>query len=479
MRPALLLAALLCASPALAFEPPLHEALARSSLSEAESKESLPGLSRGDLDSFRRWFYAEAVSHLDAAGRARFQKRWPDGAAFNAFAFRELLGLSGAARLRLQGFDAPTVGPATAAEVLAAGAAAPENDQRHRDRTLGRRPEAGVAPVPVDPEVLAFGPGTGAASDVWAFSAAQVVEGPRGVAGQGQGVAFARVFFTLAGAARRWSHPGARTLALTYLGNATHYLQKLASPLWAVAPMHPILSAAAERQYRWRALLTAGGALGPLRPPGIIAESLQRNHRRFLDRRTADRFESAPLPPLSGEVTPAVDAAALATSVAAEASPEAEDLYGAAIAATCDRMRVEGFVFHDPRAAVAKPPSSVICDADSTTTIDALMKADALVDRSLARAAQATRALVAGFATAPTCDGACVAALVTERLDALDAADARRDTLIQAGVPAETTTSTAWTVGDALGALAILGAVWFWARRTPSLNIDYWARSDA
>ncbi len=472
--PRLVALVLFVALPALAYEARLHDAITRTALPASLREERAAPVSRAHLDGFRRWFYTEVVTSLPEPARARFLARWPTGQAFTSGAFRELLGLSGAARLRVLGIEIPFPSVATAADVLAAGAAAVETDQRHRDATLS---SGGSSPVPRDPAVLAFGPASGASSDGWAFTAAVVPAeaSPRGVAGEGQGPAFASTFQRLALVASRWTHPSARTIALGYLGNSAHYVQKLASPLWATPLGHPEFLEAATSQYRWRAVLTAGGTIGPLRPPGISAEALQRNHRRFTDRRTAERLDKAPPPPLATPVEPATAVVPLAQRVHAEAAAESESVYALAIRATCDRMRLEGFVFHDPRAEVASASNSVLCESDSVDTIDALTQLDGLIDRSLVRATAATASLVAGFAGAQ-CDSGCLAGLIAERLDALDAADQRREALLRAGVPQETTRSTVWTVGVGAAAFGLLFGVWFWARRTPSLNIDYWAR---
>jgi hypothetical protein len=500
-------AVMVAAGPSRAYEAKVHEAVTRHALRglDGVGQEPAAAAPRGALDAFRRYFYSQAATLADVALRTRFLARYPDVRAFDALAFRELLGLTTAPYRRVDGIDAlRSPANSTAVEVLVGGSAAPEVDLRHRDRLVyagSNKPveASSGAVIPYDPANTNLGPASGAASDAYAFTSLAADAAPDEAALEtnpsryaaplrfdgpvvGRSGVYAATSLDLARVAAGWPNGAARTLALTHLGAALHYVQRASSPVWTVQLGSAALLDAARSQFRWRALLTGGGTLTSLRSEGLIAESFQRNHRRFVDRRIAERLGA-------GQTLPAADAfvagaraavagggelaSAVVASASASASEDALATFSSAVDATCGRMRLEGFVFHDPRAEAALASASVVCvDAASG---DSLATLDAASDRSLARAAAYTRAFVeAALPTlvATAAPGA-VERLVRQGLDGMDAAAANRQAFIDAGAPVEGVVRPVWAAID-VGLILVIFAVCAWLiRRSPRLNFPW------
>ncbi|MBT9555571.1 MAG: hypothetical protein IV100_06045 [Myxococcales bacterium] len=514
----ILLASFALAPVADAFEAPLHEQVTRAALvgSPLLPAADVPALRRGAHDAFRRWFFVQIQTVADPALRARFLKRYPDARAFDARAFRELVGLTSARARNVPGFDSVRMSsPTSAPELLLKAAAAPELDLRHRDRVLqgptGETPRGSDGKgIPVDPADTNAAPATGAASDTAAFLAFPVqpdgtlppvtpVRYDCGAAcattGLGaRGPAFAGRFTDLSLLAAAWPEGGAGgqakgALALEFAGAAMHYLQKAASPLWTRQFGHATFTDYVARQYAWRAFVSAGGRIGPLRATGISTEALQRNLRRIVDRRavevssvtalTADPDALLALRLRSNELQqPSRSfATALAFAAAASADHDADAVFEAALVATCGRVKLDGFVFHDPRASVAAPTSTVFCDVESERVTKALAAMDELNQGALRRAVAVTRlyseqlaqALSAGVATEASASA--LNRIVRDGLDELDAADTRRAEWQSGAARPEQVTDTTWLVIDLiLVAVIAIGVAWI-VRRSPALRV--------
>ncbi len=512
-------ASLALASVAHAFEAPLHEQVTRAALANSPLVASgeIPALRRGAHDAFRRWFFVQVQTVADPKLRARFLQRYPDARAFDARAFRELVGLTAARARNVPGFDSVrSTSPIAASELLSKAAAAAELDLRHRDRVLqgpsGETPRGSDGKgIPVDPADANAAPSTGAASDTAAFLAFPVGEGGALPAatpvrfdcgdacantGLGtRGPAMSGRFTDLALLAAAWPEGGPNgqakgQLSLEYAGAAMHYLQKAASPLWTRQFGHATLGDYVARQFAWRAFVSAGGRIGPLRALGISKEALQRNLRRIIDRRAVETNAAVATISSDPEALLALRlranelqqptrsfATALALAAAGAADEDADAVFEAALVATCGRVKLDGFVFHDPRAAVAVPSSSVFCDVESERVTKALASMDGLNQAAIRRAAAITKlyaeqlaqALSSGVAA--DASAAALERLVRQGLDDLDAADARR-TLWQSGAALpEQVTDTTWLVID----LALVGTIAFWVfwivRRSPALRV--------
>jgi hypothetical protein len=140
-------------------------------------------------------------------------------------------------------------------------------------------------------------------------------------------------------------------------------------------------------------------------------------------------------------------------------------------------VKLDGFVFHDPRASVAVPTSSVFCDVDSERVTKALAAMDELNQAALRRAVAVTRLFseqLAQALSAGVAESAAAAALnrvVQGGLDELDAAETRRAEWQSGAALPEQVTDTTWLVID----LVLVGAIAMWVvwivRRSPALRV--------
>mgnify|MGYP001576863692 CR=1 FL=1 len=518
-----ILLALLAALPAHGFEPTLQEAITRKALAEVAGVDASVGAApRGAIDGLRRWLYAEVATLPDAALRARFLARYPDVRSFDAAALKELLGLSGSPARRVDGIDSSRVtGNSSVLDVLAASSAGPDVDLRHRDRVVyaGNRPQeaSSGAVVPLNPAETHFGPPSGAASDAYAFVTLAPGAGPDEAAlpdrpsefatpiraegaATGFGPHFAGLEADLAAVVARFPSQGARALSLTHLGATLNYLAKAASPGWVVQFGSPIFLQAARGQYAWRAFITSGGTLGPLRSEWVIAEAIQRNYRRFLDRLLAERLTARALPAMddallagarqaAAGLSGAPLAEALARWAATDAARDAPLVYAEAIAATCPRMRLEGFVFHDPKAQLVPrpkdaPPAAKAESDVKTTDVLCTQPSEALVkglERSVKRALAVERAFIeaslpalpAGPGAPPEVGSAALSRIVRGGLDSLADAEGRRKAWVDAGSTPDVVVRPMWAVANGLAAALILALVALALRRTKILNLPW------
>ena len=309
MRPAralpLLLAAL--ALPAPAYEEGLHQRIGERAL-PGDLPRALPAPSAADAAALRRAAWRAGASHPDAGVRRRFLARWPDEAAFDDWAWKELLGLTPEARVL--GIDAFPAG-GDARDLAARAARAPDEDGRNRerfahapDRTVRRDPWG--RPLPADPAQLHMGGLTGISSQAWAHyglprlersdSPEVLREDPRRFAWPPDAQAFAadqaQIHLDLALAAAALGTPGGEALAWVHLGASQHYLADVANQIHTLQAIFPFFVDAKLQSWKVE-LQTAGGLLGSR--PGFeeIGIGIIQNHHLFLENLWAKRLREA------------------------------------------------------------------------------------------------------------------------------------------------------------------------------------------
>ncbi|BDG07682.1 hypothetical protein [Anaeromyxobacter paludicola] len=465
-RAGALAAALLGALPARAYDEWVHQLIGQQAL-PADLPRDLAPPSRGDLEALRRATWAAGAGHPDPAVRRRFLARWPTEAAFDAWAWKELLGLTPEARV--SGIDALPPAQPDARALAAEEAREPDEDRRNQERfahdaARDVRRDAWGRPLPADPTQLDMGALTGLSSQAWAhyglpriaFSEDPEVlkRDPRRFAWPRTARALApeeaQLHTDLALAAAALGTPGARALSFAYLGQAEHYLADVANQIHTIQVIYPFFVSAKLESLKEEAL-SLGGLLRAR--PGFLALGLGivKNHHLFLESLWAKRMaEAIAGRPASPEVEDglralgrgdapleaALDARGLSPdgpfaleigrAVVDASSFEGGPVYEAARAIASPRLSRAGVEFAgDPDAWLRRPPDPA-----------ALARFHALEGRGFARAGTALRrhaalfrAAVAGAERSPggreRLRDLALGRLVSGGLEALEAREAR------------------------------------------------------
>lgn len=323
------------ARPARAYDEALHQLIGERAL-PADLPHGLSPPTRGDLDALRIATWRAGATHPDPAVRSRFLARYPSEAAFDDWAWKELLGLTPEARV--SGIDRlPDPDQGRAREIAARAARSPDDDRRNQDRFAHDaarrvRVDRWGRPLPADPAQLDMGARTGLSSQAWAhyglpelaFSADPEVlkRDPRRFAWPPTARAFApemaQVHTDLALAAAGLGGPGARAFSFAYLGQAQHYLADVANQIHTLQAIYPFFVSAKLQWWKEEAL-TLGGLLGP-RPSFLeIGIGIIQNHHLFLEALWAKRIEEA----ASGRPAPPGVEAGLAALTRGDAALEA------------------------------------------------------------------------------------------------------------------------------------------------------------
>jgi hypothetical protein len=467
-RIAVLAAALAAVPPrARAYEERVHELIGQRAL-PASLPATLARPTQADVDELRLATWRAGAGHPDPAVRARFLARWPTDASFDAWAWKELLGLTPEARVG--GIDwLPQAGPG-AREVAAQASRLPDDDRRNverfaHDRDRKVRRDAKGAPLPADPAQLDMGALTGLSSQAHAHYGLPAVAfsdspevlktDPRRFAYPPTARAFApeyaQVHTDLALAAAMAGTPGGAALGWVHLGAAHHYVEDVANQIHTLQAVYPFFVDAKLQSWK-EDLLSLWGMLRPR--PGFVEIGLGiiKNHHLFLEDLWGARvFDAAAGRPVAPGVQAGLDALVagdpelervldarrldpggpFGRSVAEElveaSSHEGADVYLAARDLARSRLSRSRYVYQAATADAELRP-----DADPAR----LARFYELQARGFARAASAVRRHVALFeaevARASASDearrtvrDAVLARLVASRLDALDAADAR------------------------------------------------------
>ena len=500
------LATFLPASDAEAYAIFIHEQLTDRALPDGSwlvSPQRIDGASAASLTRFRRWIYDQIARHPDAAIRDRFMARYPKPETFTALAFREFVSFNRSPKRRIWGIDRSRGGRGLSArDLLVASSGAPDRDGRNRDRveydSKTGRPVKGSDgnPIPDDPSILNMGKAIGLSSQGHAHYGLPRVElsdDPEVLkteperfavkAGYPDGpiLALARemaqLHTDLALLANIWGGNGHRYLTVSFCGHAFHYIQDVGNQIHTIQVGLYDFFKAAKLQYWWRAFVTSGGYLAPLKKFTSVGIDILSNHHILIESLAAKRFKEA----VGGQKTNAsiaraVDAmggddaafsaaldAALATgqktfaatitdTLITASSPEGAKTYELAAQAACGRLSNYGVRLKDDTEGGQLDPDTLVCD---TTTLDELYTLQAA---SLVRVTTALRRFdreLAAAAAHPDKEAHAheiLSRFVTARLDLLDAADKRREAY-KANPPADagdTLTSAGWPIAQAV-----------------------------
>ena len=274
-----LIAALLIASPALAYNEAIHALITRNALPPSDDLVQPP--TQADLDAFRALFCSKAgLPPMDA---------WQ---------FKEFLMLDPAARVH--GFDLTPddAKPLARTELLARASRWPDDDERNRHRYLRDPKTHGIvraadgSPMPYDPATLDFGSLSGTSSQGHAHYG--LVDGPLSddpevlkkdparfavpPTAHAYGPEFVRLYTQLALLARSSGLPSAQWLTLTFEGAAFHHLEDLANQIHTVQVGIYEFFESALVQSKLRDVKTLGGLFGERKSLKQIGLRLISNH---------------------------------------------------------------------------------------------------------------------------------------------------------------------------------------------------------
>ena len=421
-----------------------------------------------DVDALRAATWRAGATHPDASIRARFLARYPSEESFDAWAWKDFLGLTPEARV--MGIDALPPPEPDARRLAAVASRYPDDDRRNverfaHDAARKVRRDASGNPLPADPAQLDMGALTGLSSQAHAhyglphvaFSESPDVlkTDPRRWAhpptAKAFAPAYAQLHTDLALAAAASGTPGGRALAWIYLGSAHHYVEDVANQIHTLQAIYPFFVDAKLQSWK-EDVLSLWGLLRP-RPGFVeIGIGIIKNHHLFLEdlwgARVADAAAGRPAPEgaqaglealAAGdrEFEAALDARridpagpfaqVIAEELVDASSREGAEVYLAARDVARSRLSRSRYVYREGTADAELRP-----DADPA----ALARFYALEARGFARAASAVRRHVRLFQADLARAGASGAArrelqdaalrrLVASRLDAADAAEAR------------------------------------------------------
>jgi hypothetical protein len=268
------------------------------------AREELPGVTDADLAGFRLAIWTRASQLPDTAVRGAFVRRYPTAASFTPAALKELLMMSGHARvLGIDSFasvyramtrhdrsqdphrDYIAGQPILLGTALQLGSIYPDLDRRNQTRII-RAPDgsplrtASGDSVPFDPMTLNMGRMTGLSSQAhahlglsrepksadpatlktepWNFAIATGFPGPV----ESYGPDNAQIYADLAVLAALDGRPGLRALGALYLGNSMHYIADVGNAVHTIqVGIYPIFFDATLQAWLRRAL-TLFGLLG-------------------------------------------------------------------------------------------------------------------------------------------------------------------------------------------------------------------------
>lgn len=409
-----------------------------------------PATATGDAAAVKA--LRERIWHLGAEAhdpelKRRFLVRWPRIETFDAWSMKELFALN--PEKRVAGFDDDVALPAgdSARDVYAAASRLPDDDERNRDRfrhddRRGRVYDSWGRPLPDDPATLEMGGLTGLSSQAHAhyglphlaFSDEPSVlkSDPRRFAIPPTvhtfGADFADSYTLLAALASRL--PGGQRLALTHAGAAAHHIEDVANQIHTVQVGIYAFFVDAKIESIKEDLASIGGLVRPRPSFASIGIDIISNHHVLAEALYAKHLLNPSDPVAARTLAPVTAGAAkaaactpgfgraIAEKLIDQSSYEGPQVYAAIRAAAQRRWSRAGQHFGDGD----DPDAALRPGADLSGFFD-------LEVTGARRALVALGDWWASFATCAALDDDAVRALgeqlVRQRLDALDAAEAR------------------------------------------------------
>ena len=405
------------------------------------------------IQSLRERLWRAGAAAADPDLKRRFLERHPTRQAFDAWVLKQFLALN--PDKRIAGLDdTPLPGGSDGAGVYALASRLPDDDERNRDRFRHDERRAVVqgpygTPLPDDPATLEMGGLTGLSSQAHAhYQLADVPlsddpevlkKDPRRFAVPPTvhtfGAAFAEVYTALAVLALDGPAPSAR-LQLTHAGAAAHHLEDVANQIHAVQVGVYDFFVDAKLDQLLEELRSVGGLLRP-RPTFVqigidiianhhtLAEALYQKHLLAPGDPVRTQSESAPPDPAFEAMLRKIPdgcepgfGRAIAMALAEVSSFEGPQVY-AAIRAVADRRFSKVGQHYE---AGDDPDAAIRAGADLSRFYE-------LEARGARRAQQALAAWWQRFdrcrAATPEVRARFTTALIKDRLDLLDAAEAR------------------------------------------------------
>lgn len=378
---AVLLLAGAAPSTARAYTEQVHQVIGERALPATPGGPPAP-VTQADLDELRRATWRAGHDHPDAGVRARFRARWPTEEGFDAWAWKELLGLTPEARV--VGLDVPPPQAGDARELLAVASRWPDADARNAER-FAHGPDrqvlrdAGGKPIPLDPAQLDMGSLTGLSSQAWAHYGLPDVQfsdspdvlktDPRRWAFPPTAKAFSpevgQVHADVALAAATSGTPGGRTLGLAWLGASHHFVEDAANQIHTLQAVYPFFVDAKIESWKEN-LFSLWGLLRP-RPGFVeIGIGIIGNHHLFLEDLWSARLDDA----IAGRPAGQGAVPGLAALAAGDAAEEA----------ALDALRL------DPAGPVTRLVTAQVVDVSSREGADVYLAARDVASPRLSRA---------------------------------------------------------------------------------------------
>ena len=430
------------AGPAAAYDQKVHALLSSHAYAG-------PATASGDataVKALRERIWRAGAEARDPELKRRFLVRWPRLETFDAWSMKRLFALN--PDKRVAGFDDDVPLPAgdSARDVYATASRLPDDDERNRDRfrhndRRGRVYDSWGRPLPEDPATLEMGGLTGLSSQAHAhyglphlaFSDEPSVlkSDPRRFAIPPTvhtfGADFADSYTMLALLAARL--PGGQRLALTHAGAAAHHIEDVANQIHTVQVGIYAFFVDAKIESIKEDLVSVGGLLRP-RPSFVsIGIDIISNHHVLAEALYAKHLLNPTDPIAARTLAPVATAAkasactpgfgrAIAEKLIDQSSYEGPKVYEAIRAAAQRRWSRAGQHFGDND----DPDAALRPDVDLT----------GFFDLEVTGARRGLAALGDWWASYDACSSAgddavrsLAETLVRERLDALDATEAR------------------------------------------------------
>jgi hypothetical protein len=289
----------LAVTPAAAYDQPVHEWLSRRAYGGPAQLDDNPADAQAAVDALRRRIYHAGANATNPELRARFLRRYPDEARFDAAAWKRFVMLN--PDKRVVGFDdTPLPSGRAGVDVFALASRLPDDDQRNRER-YRRRPDGTVEsdrwgrPLPDDPATLEMGSLSGLSSQAHAhyqLPALQFSDDPAVLKRDPRrfaipptvhtfGAEMAETYTLLSILAARL--PSGARLSVVLAGAAAHHIEDTANQIHTVqVGLYDFFVDATLEAYK-RELLSIGGLVGAHPSRNEIGIQIIANHHTLLE----------------------------------------------------------------------------------------------------------------------------------------------------------------------------------------------------